>query len=111
MKWVYWLYLVVYSLFIVFTVAMSLLTKTGSLLLYIQAAALLIPSFVLSSELYKKPRHFAFSLLGLIVIIPVVADTHKFVGFSVVAPAMYALFLPMAGYLTFNVYRRFGANT
>lgn len=92
-------------------IVMSLLTETGSLLVYFQAGLLLIPSFVLASELSKKPCHIALSGLGLIALVPVVADAHKFSSISVVTPVMYALFLPMAAYLVFSIYRRFRANT
>jgi hypothetical protein len=111
MKGLKWLYLAIYSAFVLLTIAMSAITETGSLVIYFQMVILLIPSFVLMSDLIGKVRHVTFSIIGIIALLPVLADAHKFSGFSVVTQAMYALFLPMLVYLAINLYGSRGADT
>jgi hypothetical protein len=111
MKGVRWLYLVVYSLFVLLTFALALFTENVSFTLGIQMVFLLVPSYVMALELLSKPNHIALSIIGLIALAPVLAEAHKFNGLSIVTPAMYALFLPMAIYLAINLYRRHSENT
>jgi uncharacterized membrane protein len=72
---------------------------------------LLIPAFVLINDLTGNARHMSLSIVGIMALLPVLADAHKFSGFSVVTPAMYALFLPMLVYLAINLYRSRSENT
>ena len=110
MKGLKWLYLVIYSAFVVSTIIMSAITETGSIVIYFQMVILLIPSFVLMSDLIGNVRHVTFSIIAIIALLPALADAHKFSGFSVVTMAMYALFLPMLVYLAINLYGALGAN-
>lgn len=111
MKGLKWLYLVIYLAFVLSTIIMSSISETGSVVIYFQMVILLIPSFVLVSDLIGKVRHVTFSFIGIIALLPVLADAHKFSGFSVVSQAMYALFLPMLVYLAINLYGSRDANT
>ena len=111
MKGAKWLYLVIYSAFIVLVILMSAITDTGTVTSYIQMVLLLIPAFVLASELIGKSRHMFFSVVGIISLVPILADAHKFGDFSVVTPAMYLLFLPMLVYLVVGLYRARSENT
>ena len=111
MKGMKWLYLVIYSAFVFLTIVMSAITETGSVVIYFQMALLLIPSFVLMGDLIGRESHLAFRIVGIIALLPVLADAHKYSGFSVVTPAMYALLLPMLVYLAISIYGSRSANT
>ena len=111
MKVLGWLYLIVYFAFIVLTMVMSAITETGSVINYLKMAMLLIPSFVLMGELIGKSKRTVLSLIGIIVLLPVLADAHKFTDISFVSPAMYAIFFPMLVFLVLNLYRSQGGNT
>ena len=111
MKGAKWLYLVIYLAFVMLMILMSAITDTGTAASYFQMILLLIPAFVLVSELTGKARHMFFSVVGIISLIPILAEAHKFSDFSVVTPAMYVLFLPMLVYLAVSLYRSRSENT
>jgi len=103
MKWISWLYLVIYSVFVVLMEVMSLVTQTGSIISYIQGLALLLPSYVLLSELRGKVSQIVLSVVGLIAIMPLIDDAHKYSSLSLVTPIMYAIFIPMTVYMARNI--------
>ncbi|MGB1457254.1 hypothetical protein [Spongiibacter marinus] len=111
MKGAKWLYLVIYSAFILLVILMSAITDTGTVVSYFQMILLLIPAFVLASELIGKARHMFFSVVGIISLVPILAEAHKFSDFSIVTLAMYVLFLPMLVYLAASLYRSRSENT
>ena len=72
MKGIFWLYLIIYTLYLALTFVMLFVTKNATISMALHFILLIIPSFVAFQALKGKPVHFAYSVAGLLLIAPII---------------------------------------